>query len=292
MASINNIKFKVTLFLLILLLYGNISAQKNKIDQPFYIIQLTDPQFGMFEKNEGFKNETLLYKKAVESVNQLNPDFIVITGDFVNDPENELQLNEFKRITAKINSHIPVYYIPGNHDIGQVPTKNSLKRYRKNFGNDRFSFTYKNVLFVGFNSGLIKANLFKAEQKQFRWLKRQLKKGRVADQIILFCHYPFFNKSVDEPEDYTNIGLKDRERYLALFKEHGVDAVFSGHYHNNAINSYYGIELVTTGAVGKPLGEAPSGLRIIKLDNKKISHKYFGLEELPDKLQFNKYKIE
>jgi serine/threonine-protein phosphatase CPPED1 len=287
MGSVKNIKINVIAILLILLFCEKTSAQKEKINEPFFILQLTDPQFGMFEKNIDFKKETLLYEKTVIGVNQLNPEFVVITGDFVHDQNSELQMNEFKRITAEINPDIPVYYTPGNHDIGLNPTNKTIKEYRKNYGKDRFSFIYNDCLFIGFNSGLIKADLPKAEKRQYKWLIRQLKKGRNAKQIILFCHYPFFIKSVDEPEDYTNIGIKDRKRYLTLFKEYKVDAIFSGHYHNNAINSYYDIELVTTSAVGKPLGKAPSGLRIIIIENNKISHKYIGLEELPYKFQLD-----
>ncbi|MCA1760981.1 MAG: metallophosphoesterase [Bacteroidales bacterium] len=150
-------------FLLMFLFLQNAEAQKNDANGPFYIIQITDPQFGMFEKNRSFEKETVLYEKAVVGVNQLNPDFVVITGDFVHDQNSELQMNEFKRITAEINRDIPVYYTPGNHDIGVNPTKKSIKEYQKNYGKDRFSFIYNNCLFIGFNSGLIKAGLPKAE---------------------------------------------------------------------------------------------------------------------------------
>ncbi len=61
-----------------------------------------------------------------------------------------------------------------------------------------------------------------------------------------------------------------------------VDAIFSGHLHNNAQGEYKGIRLVTTSAVGKPLADAPSGLRIVKVYNDRIEHKYYGHDELPD----------
>ncbi|MCA1760980.1 MAG: hypothetical protein LC658_14535 [Bacteroidales bacterium] len=72
-----------------------------------------------------------------------------------------------------------------------------------------------------------------------------------------------------------------------MFDKFDVNTVFSGHYHNNALNSYNGVELVTTSAVGKPLGKAPSGFRIIKVGNNGVSHEYYGLEELPENLIVN-----
>jgi serine/threonine-protein phosphatase CPPED1 len=281
------IKIIISSLLLIFILAGNTLAQKKNQISPWFFIQLTDPQFGMFEKNESFEKETILYEKAVSAINKLRPDFVVITGDFVHNQKSVSQINEFKRITSKINPEIPVYYTPGNHDIGQVPNKQSLKKYRKNYGSDKFSFTHNGSSFVGFNSGLIKAKLEKWEQKQYKWLSKKVKKSRNADHTILFCHYPFFNKTVDEPESYSNIGLEYREKYLSLFETNGVDAIFTGHHHRNNLAGFGKIQLVTTSAVGKPLGDDPSGIRIVKIYIDKIKHEYYGLDELPDSVKFD-----
>lgn len=269
--------------LVILLLIGgsSFSQTKNSV-KPWFFIQITDPQLGMFENNAEFEKETILYEKAVAAINKLNPEFVIITGDFVNDPKSVSQINEFKRITAKINPKIPVYYTPGNHDLGQVPDKKSIKAYIKNYGYDRFSFTFKGSSFIGFNSSLIKANLTKPEQKQYNWLTKKLNDSQESSHIILFCHFPFFNQSVDEPNAYSNIDLGDRERYLDLFHRNKVEAVFSGHYHNNSLSSFGNMQLITTSALGKPLGQAPSGIRIIKIYSNRIEHEYYGLEALPD----------
>jgi 3',5'-cyclic AMP phosphodiesterase CpdA len=271
---------------LILILAGTVFAQKKTQNFPWFFIQLTDPQFGMFESNAGFEKETVLYEKAVEKINKLNPDFVVITGDFVNDQNSALQINEFKRITAKIKPAIKVYYSPGNHDIGQVPTIESLEKYKKNYGCDRFSFKHKGSAFIGFNTGLIKAKLEEPEQEQYNWLTKKLRKSRNAQHILLFTHYPFFNKTVDEPEAYSNIGPEYRLKYLELFEENGVDAVFSGHHHNNGLANNENVQLVTTSSLGKPLGETLSGFRIVKVYNDRIEHEFFGLDELPEKIEF------
>jgi len=271
---------------MIFIIAGTSIAQKENPKAPWFFIQLTDPQFGMFDSNVSFEKETILYEKAVAKINSLNPDFVVITGDFVNDPKSPSQIEEFKRNTAKINPAIRVYYSPGNHDIGQIPDKESLKKYKKNYGSDRFSFEHKGSSFIGFNSGLIKAKLEKPEQKQYNWLTKKLKESLKAQHIILFCHYPFFIKTVDEPTAYSNIDLEYREKYLDLFNDNKVNAVFSGHYHNNSLSTYGNVQLVTTSALGKPLGKAPSGMRIVKVFSDKIEHEYFGLEELPDSVVF------
>jgi len=257
--------------------------------QGWFFIQITDPQFGMYENNLGFEKETSLYEKAVAKINSLKPDFVVITGDFVNDPSSASQIKEFKRITAKINPKIPVFYTPGNHDLNLHSYPKSIKEYKRNYGNDRFSFKHKGSSFIGFNSSLIKAKLEHPAQKQYSWLVKKLKESQGASPIILFCHYPFFNKTVDEPTSYSNIDLECREKYLNLFNTNQVDAVFSGHYHNNSCSNFGNMQLVTTSALGKPLGKAPSGMRIVKVYDKSIEHAYFGLDELPESIELYYY---
>lgn len=275
-----------SIILILILMVGKVFPQNNQGSSPWFFIQLSDPQFGMFESNVDFEKETLLYEVAVAKINNLKPDFVVITGDFVHNQKSVLQINEFKRITVKINPSIQVYYSPGNHDIGLIPDKESLRNYKKNYGSDKFSFEHKGSSFIGFNSGLIKAKLEIPEQKQFIWLTKKLKKRQNVQHIFLFCHYPFFNNTIDEPTAYSNIDKEYRETYLNLFNENNVDVVFSGHYHNNSLTSYGNVRLVTTSALGKPLGKAPSGLRIIKVYSDKIEHEFFGLDALPEKVEF------
>lgn len=271
-------------FLFIFSLTGN-SQKRNS--SPFFIIQVTDPQFGMIDSDKGFKKETELYEKAVKAINRLNPDFVVITGDLVNNKEDELQIAEFKRITSEIKPKIPVYYSPGNHDIGQSPTHQDIDVFTGNYGHDRFSFKHKKNIFIGLNSCLIKSAVPVLEKQQFDWLNNELSKGKRVNHIILFCHYPFFINSFDEPETYSNIQTEIREKYLVLFKKYKVDAVFAGHLHNNGNAKYGDMEMITTSSVGKPLGKALSGIRIIKVYPDRVESNYFGLDEIPDTIVFN-----
>jgi hypothetical protein len=40
--------------------------------------------------------------------------------------------------------------------------------------------------------------------------------------------------------------------------------------------------MITTGAVGKPLGDAVSGLRIVTVNGKTLDQKFYSLAELPN----------
>ena len=76
---------------------------------------------------------------------------------------------------------------------------------------------------------------------------------------------------------------KERRRViLELLKAHNVVAVFSGHWHRNVYGFDGEFQMVTSGPVGYPLGDDPSGIRIVKVFDDRIEHEYFGFEELPD----------
>jgi 3',5'-cyclic AMP phosphodiesterase CpdA len=224
--------------------------------------------------------ETVLYEKAVTKINMVKPDFVVITGDLVNDRSNKAQWDEFRRITDLIDPGIKVYLTPGNHDIGQEPDREDIDEYKSMFGYDRFSFEYKKIRFIGFNSCLIKAETPELENEQFEWLMNELSASSGAKQTILFCHHPFFLKDPLESETYSNIKPETRQRYLSMFSKYGVDVVFAGHLHNNAYGLFGEIQVITTSAVGKQLGGALPGLRLVRIDGKEFNQNYFPLDSL------------
>ena len=100
--------------------------------QPIFFVQMSDPQFGMYTDNQDFAQETANFEFAIANVNRLRPAFVVVTGDLVNKAADAQQLAEYKRIAGKLDSAIPLYSVPGNHDVGNTPSEASLKAYRQN----------------------------------------------------------------------------------------------------------------------------------------------------------------
>src|SRR5688572_25279759 len=115
-------------------------------EEPFFFIQLSDPQLGMFTDNKDFAQDAANFEFAVTAVNRLRPDFVIVTGDLVHKPGDAAQIAEYRRIVGKIDSAIPVYHIAGNHDVQNVPTPDSLAAYTKIFGPDRYAFRHKGIV--------------------------------------------------------------------------------------------------------------------------------------------------
>lgn len=248
--------------------------------QPFFFIQLSDPQFGFMDGNKSITAEIEAMEKAVVAINRLKPPFVVVTGDFVNQSQNEIQISAYKQMISKINPETKVYMIPGNHDIGTVNPE-SMEAYRKNYGAFRFSFTYNNCAFIGIDSNIIKADDKEREEAQFVWLKKELEKNRKMKFKFLFTHCSIFLKQVNEPKNYSNFPLGMREKYIRLLKEHGVNAVFAGHLHNNSYGKADNLEMITIGAVGKALGTGFQGMNLVRVYPDYYVSEYIALDQFP-----------
>ena len=63
-------------------------------DEPWFFIQLSDPQLGMFTDNRDFAQDAANFEFAVAAVNRLKPAFVVVTGDLVHKPGDAAQIAE------------------------------------------------------------------------------------------------------------------------------------------------------------------------------------------------------
>lgn len=257
-------------------------------DQPFHFMILTDTQLGMYTSNKDFVRETANYEFAVATVNRLKPQFVIVLGDLVNKEGNPEQIREFFRITGKINSSIPVYLVPGNHDVGAAPTPELLAAYRKNIGRDYYSFRAGPVYGIVLNSVLIH-NPQKAEEeyrKQTEWLKSELAMAQQsgAQQVIVFQHHPYFIKEAGEPDQYMNISLERRKPMLELLHAYNIRYVFAGHVHQNSVGRDGDLEMTVTGPIAMPFGEDGSGIRLVEVTPSGVRHRYYDFSKMPDAL--------
>ena len=270
-------------------------------------IQMADPQFGMFssisklteeeansrsregltlryveQEFDGFAPETQLFSKAIRYANEYKPDFVVMCGDMVHEADSEDQRNELFRITSQLNKDIPIYWVAGNHDVGNTPTAGTLSAYRELFGKDNYAFQMENYYFIAINSSVCSdPSLVPGEwDALIGFLEIELKKASNmnAAHKTLFLHHPLFLETSDEPDNYFVIPFQRRQEIISLLDQNKASAVFSGHLHRNNYRNIKGIEYVSTGPVGYPLADDPSGIRIVDLDVTGLRHHYLSLE--------------
>jgi hypothetical protein len=139
------------------------------------------------------------------------------------------------------------------------------------------------------NSGLLHtpAKVPDEAARQETWLKEQLAQARAAGvrQLLVFLHHPFFLQQPDEADQYFNIPMVRRRPHLESFKAAGVSHIFAGHYHRNSFGKDGELEMVTSGPVGKPLGNDLSGIRVVIVRPTGIEHRYYSLGAIPNQIQ-------
>lgn len=263
-----------------------IEGFREKENAEYSFIHLSDPQFGMFgsfEKHHSFEKETKLMQQAVDAINRLKPQYVLVTGDLVHDRNNLAQVAEYKRLTALIDKKIPVYEVPGNHDVGNDATVEDVEQYKKRFGADRFAFSYKNTYVIGINSNLIWAGNTPLEREQAQWLQKELKKGQKYKYRIVAGHHPIYVNQPDEKKTYENLPPEKRTEYLELFRNNKVDIYLSGHLHFPASNRSAGVPLCTAGAVGYPI-RGKSGMNIVSVTDAGVKATFFDFGQLPQSI--------
>ncbi len=195
-----------------------------------------------------------VFERAVEQLNILQPEFVVSVGDLIQGGTEDLakldrQWQEFNGFIAKL--HMPFFYVPGNHDIGN---KVMDKTWRQRFGRSYYHFVYQDVLFLLLNSeDPPKTKTGQFSKNQITWARDVLQKNAKARWTVVFVHRPVW-----ADKDVAKTGWLDVEQALADRPY----TVFAGHRHiykrfERNGRRYY--QLATTGGSSKlrgiPMGE-------------------------------------
>jgi len=303
----------------------------------FTFVQAADTQLGfMADPSWGGKDaddwseEILLAERLVRCTNALvpKPKFLCVCGDLVhslpegilapspavvkyaNDARVKRQNEDFKRIMCGLDEEIPLVCVCGNHDVGDRPTEESLARYRAMYGPDYRAFWCGGVRMIVLNSQLLNDNADAVIEAaaQDTWLESELESITItpAKHALVFQHIPWFLDREDEPQQYFNLSVELREKWLPKMQRAGINAVFCGHYHRNA-NAWTddaALELVVTSAVGKQLtaqevalnksagssggdfeGYSGSGMRVVTVGEERVHHRFCTFADLEQELQ-------
>ena len=247
-------------------------ASCSGIQKPFSFVQLCDPQLGM----GGYEHDTESFRLAVDKVNELKPDFVVICGDLVNHA-NDTSYTDFLRIKEGFN--MPCYLAAGNHDVGMAPNDTTLAYYRTTVGEDYYDFQYKGYAFVVTNSQLWKSDVVGESEKHDIWFKERLSMhGENKDKLIVIGHIPLYLGQSDEEENYSNFPLGKRKEMLGLFEKHEVGAYLTGHTHRTIIHNLATTQLVSGETSSKNFDDRPMGFRLWEVSSDTLQHHFVAIE--------------
>ena len=168
-------------------------------------------------------------KRTVADINQMTDiAFVVITGDITELGTND----EIKRARQLFDElKVPYHIIPGNHDTGW--SESGGDSFIKVFGNDKFSFEYNGIRFLGCASGpYLRMSDGHIPRGAINWLDKELKNVKDQQPVIFLNHYPIDN-SLDNWYEIT-----DRLRRYNTW------AILCGHGHANRSMNFEDIPAV------------------------------------------------
>ena len=248
----------------------------------YYFVQITDTHLlghsfcGRRRIQRRLNTEMDDLNEVIKDINLINPEFVLLTGDLLNEGEMEnfeCLRNHTKTIQLLEKFEVPVYIVPGNHDLGGWVSTPPLqgtarKEWWRFFGWNHktgyptqeeyyvhdYSFDYGNVHFAGLESSdNYDSYMYEVYGEkgfipsQLTWLENDL--SAAGDKTkVLFYHYDF-NHELD-------------------LSKLGVDMALWGHTHKNTDDFTHPYNIGTDNVC-----DGEQAYRVIRVNNGKLTPK-------------------
>lgn len=187
-------------------------------------------------------------KAALTWIDVMAPDAVIHLGDVTVDGAFHPEEMDFAR---DVFGGRAVYWLPGNHDIGNPPcvpqspsesvfSATALNHFRKTLGEDHWAIEAEGWQIVGLNAQLF--GLDDAEEEaQFGWLERTLATSRAKLGVML--HKPLFRNGPSDTEKHQRyLPVDARRRLTAMLDRRDLRFVITGHTHQLRTIKVDGVE--------------------------------------------------
>ncbi|MDR4886054.1 phosphodiester glycosidase family protein [Fredinandcohnia sp. QZ13] len=220
---------------------------------------LADSQFVAKSPNS---SQVQMARESLRQIVAANPEFLVINGDLVDTAwEEDFELAE-QILQEEVGDKLPIYYIPGNHEImGPGTLDNFLEVYE----NNRYTFDHKGTRFILLDSST--GSFRTSDFQQLLDLKKALTEAATdpnVKNVVVMAHHP-----TRDPLPTKNSQLSDRkesnllEQFLTEFRQTSgrKGALFiGGHAHTVNVERVEGVPYMVVGPSGKaPYGSSDAG---------------------------------
>lgn len=241
------------------------------------------------------------FNQAIDSVNKINPDFVITGGDLIMDAlgqsfeRSDSLYNLYNEAQDRFN--MPVYNTMGNHEIfgiykesgvSKIHPEYNEKMFEKRIGKRYFSFDHKGWHFMildGIEDTGESKYIGKIDSLQMEWIKSDLDKIDKTTPIVVSIHIPFITAETQlakgslEPNRATTV-ITNSKDVLALFEDYKLKLALQGHLH--LLEDIYarGTHFITGGAVSsKWWGGAYNGMEegflVVTIKGEEIDWEYF-----------------
>src|SRR5579862_341381 len=219
-------------------------------------VQISDSHIG-FDKPAN-TDVTATLRAAIAKIKAAPepPAFILHTGDLTH-LSKPAEFDTLQQVLSELS--LPVFYVPGEHDVLEDDGKSYLQRFGKGtMGAGWQSFDKNGVHFIGLvNVVNLKAGgLGNLGAEQLEWLEKDVKRLKSSTPIVVFAHIPLW--SVYPAWGW---GTDDSAQALSYLKRFGSVSVLNGHIHQvmQKVEGHVSFHTAMSTAFPQPApGSAPS----------------------------------
>jgi Icc protein len=198
----------------------------TKVNGGLRFVQISDSHIG-FDKPAN-RDVTATLREAIAKIKASSEplSFVLHTGDLTH-LSKPSEFDTLQQLMSELS--MPVFYVPGEHDVLEDDGKSFLQRYGKGtLGAGWHSFDKDGVHFIGLvNVVDLKAGgLGTLGRDQLEWLEKDVRHLKSSTPIVVFAHIPLWSVY---PE--WGWGTEDSAQALAYLKRFGSVSVLNGHIH-------------------------------------------------------------
>jgi len=201
-------------------------------DAALRFVQISDSHIGFDKPANTDVTATLRAAIAKIKASPEPPAFVLHTGDLTH-LSKPAEFDTLQQVLSELS--VPVFYVPGEHDVLGDEGKGYLQRFGKGTqGAGWHSFDQSGAHFIGMvNVVNLKAGgLGSLGNEQLEWLENDVKHLKSSTPIVIFAHIPLWTVY---PE--WGWGTDDSARALSYVKRFGSVSVLNGHSRQSAARS-------------------------------------------------------
>ncbi|MCD4664654.1 MAG: metallophosphoesterase [Bacteroidales bacterium] len=294
-SGLSKILFLIFSLMWLISYHPDIYSQGTENNQSFTFVFMTDIHL------QPEKNAVAGFNQAIDSVNKINPDFVITGGDLVMDvlgQSFERADSLYKLYDKSLeNFKMPVYNTLGNHEIFGIYEKSGVKQSHPEYGEKMFenrlgksyySFDHKGWHFMILNSVEDTGEggyIGKVDSIQMEWIKSDLESVDKETPVLVSVHIPFITSFMQilygstEPNSESLVITNSKE-VLELFEGHNLKLVLQGHLHFLEDIYVGGTHFITGGAVCSKWWEGKNhgmeeGFLIVNIKGDEFDWEYF-----------------
>jgi len=189
-------------------------------------VQISDSHIGFDKPANADVTATLRLAIAKINADPDPPAFVLHTGDLTH-LSRPAEFDTLQQVLSELS--VPVFYVPGEHDVLDDNGKAYLQRFGKGtVGGGWHSFDHAGAHFIGLVNvvNLEAGGLGSLGAEQLAWLERDVKRLKDSTPIVVFAHIPLWSVYPD-----WGWGTDDSEQALSYLKRFGSVSVLNGHIH-------------------------------------------------------------